>query len=97
MFQACEDAHCNALVGVTSQLENGCQAMADSLLVLVPHKTFHGKPQQGRALPVLTTDIIKHGAGQPECILTSNVNAYKEHIQLAWLTGMDHIMVPVTN
>ena len=29
------------MVGVISQVENGCQAVADSLLVFVPHKTLH--------------------------------------------------------
>ena len=29
------------MVGVISQVENGCQAVANSLLVLVPHKTLH--------------------------------------------------------
>ena len=28
------------MVGVISQVENGCQAVADSLLVFVPHKTL---------------------------------------------------------
>ena len=30
------------MVGVISQVENGCQAVANSLLVLVPYKTLHG-------------------------------------------------------
>ena len=30
------------MVEVISQVENGCQAVANSLLVLVPHKTLHG-------------------------------------------------------
>ena len=30
------------MVGVISQVENGCYAVANSLLVLVPHKTLHG-------------------------------------------------------
>ena len=31
----------NVLVGIIGQTDNGCCAMADSLLVLVPHKTLH--------------------------------------------------------
>ena len=30
------------MVGVISQVENGCQVVANSLLVLAPHKTLHG-------------------------------------------------------
>ena len=30
------------MLGVISQVENGCQAVANSLLVLVPHRTLHG-------------------------------------------------------
>ena len=30
------------MVGIISQVENGCQAVANSLLVLMPHKTLHG-------------------------------------------------------
>ena len=29
------------MVGVSSQVENGCQAVAERLLVFVPHKTLH--------------------------------------------------------
>ena len=30
------------LVGVTSQVEDGCKTMAPKALVFVPHKTLHG-------------------------------------------------------
>lgn len=50
------------MVGIISQVENGCEAMADRILVLIPHNTMHDTVSILVQKPKLAANVGRNGA-----------------------------------
>ena len=61
-------SHCSCL----SQLKDGCQAIRNTLLVLVPHEGAHGTTTAVIQISVLSSDSIKTGVFKTEMALITN-------------------------
>ena len=62
-------SHCSRL----SQLKDGCQAIRNILLVLVPHKGAHGTTTAVIQISILSSNSIKKWAFKTEMALITNI------------------------